>query len=118
VLREIDRYRVRRLWRVVLAIAMALTPWTVYLLQQNERLKIVYEVNALRSELARLQKEERRLNVQRARLESLAPIETWALRRHGLDRPDNEHVFVVRDARPESEELTDLAPTDAGKAAP
>jgi hypothetical protein len=104
VLREIDSRRVRRLWRVVLAITMALTPWTVYLLQQNERLKIVYEVNALRLELARLQKEERRLNVQRARLESLAPIERWALRSHGLTRPGAEFVFVALDAEPESEE--------------
>ncbi len=104
VLREIDNHRVRRLWRVVLAIAMALTPWTVYLLQQNERLKIVYEVNALRSELVQLQEVERRLKVERARLESLAPIERWAVRSHGLIRPAADFVFVASDGKPESED--------------
>jgi hypothetical protein len=112
VLREIDSHRVRRLWRVALAIAMALTPWTVYLLQQNERLKIVYEVNALRSEMVRLQEEERRLNVERARLESLAPIERWAVRSHGLTRPGAELVFVAGDGEPESEATEVHTPTE------
>jgi hypothetical protein len=112
VLREIDSHRVRRLWRVVLAIAMALTPWTVYLMQQNERLKIVYEVNALRSELVRLQEEERRLNVERARLESLAPIERWAVRSRGLARPGAEFIFVASDGKPKTEETEVQTPTE------
>jgi cell division protein FtsB len=117
VLCEIDDHRVRRLWRAVLAMAMAVTPWAVYLLQQNERLTVAYEVEALKSEIATLQREERSLNMSRAKLGSLAPIERWASRDHGLIRPDCDCVFVVRDADSEPAELLASAPSGAGKAA-
>jgi len=117
VLREIDDRRVRRLWRAVLAMVMAATPWAVYLLQQNERLTVAYEVESLKSEISRLQREERSLNMISARLESLAPIERWASREHGLVRPDCECVFMVRDAEREPTELLAAAPSGAGNAA-
>jgi len=117
VLREIDDRRVRRLWRAVLAMVMAATPWAVYLLQQNERLTVAYEVESLKSEISRLQREERSLNMISARLGSLAPIERWASREHGLVRPDCECVFMVRDAEREPTELLAAAPSGAGNAA-
>jgi hypothetical protein len=117
VMREVDGHRVRRLWRAVLAIAMAATPWAVYLLQQNERLTVAYEVEALKSEIARLQSEERSLHMTRARLGALAPIEHWARRDHGLVRPDCNCVVVVRQADEKPEELLASAPLDADSAA-
>jgi hypothetical protein len=117
VLREVDDHRVRRLWRAALAMAMALTPWAVYLLQQNERLTVAYEVEALKSEIAELQGEERSLNMIRARLGSLAPIERWASRYHGLVRPDCDCVFIVRDDQMEPEELLASAPSGPENAA-
>jgi hypothetical protein len=117
VLHEIDDRRVRRLWRAVLAMVMAATPWAVYLLQQNERLTVAYEVESLKSEISRLQREERSLNMISARLGSLAPIERWASREHGLVRPDCDCVFMVRDAEREPTELLAAAPSGADKAA-
>ena len=117
VMREVDDHRVRRLWRAALAMAMALTPWAVYLLQQNERLTVAYEVEALQSEIAELQREERSLNMIRASLGSLAPIERWARRDHGLVRPDCDCVFVVRENQMETEELLASAPSGPGSAA-
>jgi hypothetical protein len=116
VLREVDDHRVRRLWRAVLAMAMAATPWAVYLLQQNERLTVAYEVEALKSEIALLQREERSLNMTRASLGSLAPIERWANRHHGLVSPGCDCVFVVHDSDLKPEELLASAPSGTGKA--
>ena len=117
VLHEIDDRSVRRLWRAVLAMVMAATPWAVYLLQQNERLTVAYEVESLKSEISRLQREERSLTMISARLGSLAPIERWASREHGLVRPDCECVFVVHDAEREPTELLAAAPPGAENAA-
>lgn len=104
VLREIDDRRVRRLGRLVLVMAVATAPMAVYLLQQNESLKLVYELNAVRAEQDRLIEEERRLSLERARLESLERIERWAERKHGLTRPAPGGVVVVRAPEPAQEE--------------
>jgi hypothetical protein len=117
VMREVDGNRVRRLWRAVLAMAMAATPWAVYLLQQNERLTVAYEVEALKSQLTQLQKEERSLNMTRAHLGSLAPIERWAGRVHGLVLPECDCVIVVHEDGQASEELLASAPSGASRAA-
>jgi len=95
VLREIDDRRVRRLWRLVLSMVVAAAPMAVYVLQQNESLKLMYEVNALRAEREQLLTEERLLRTEKTRLESLARIERWALEEHGLVLPDDGLVLVV-----------------------
>jgi cell division protein FtsL len=109
------RNRTRRLWRTVLAIAVAAAPTAVYLVQQNESLKIRYEVNNLHAERERLLREERRLSLEQARLESLARIETWARRDYGLIQPGDGSVVVVPAPEPEAGELVASAPQNASK---
>jgi cell division protein FtsL len=116
VQREIDDRRVRRMGRIVLSLVVAAAPTAIYLLQQNETLKVVYELNSLRSEQERLSKEERRLNLERARLESLARIGSWAARKQGLVRPEPEDVVVVRAEEAEAAELVASAPGKGTKA--
>jgi cell division protein FtsL len=110
VLREIDDRRVRRLGRVVLAMAVAAAPTAVYLVQQNESLEIRYEVNELRARRELLLKQERRLSLEQARLESLTSIESWAKSKHGMIQPGAESVVVVPAPEPEAGELVASAP--------
>jgi len=115
VLREIDDRRVRRLWRLVLSIVVAAAPMAVWVLQQNESLKLSYEINALRAEREQLLTEERRLNAEKTRLESLARVERWALEEHGLVLPDGEAVVVVPAPEAEAGALLASAPQGAEK---
>ena len=115
VLREIDDRRVRRLWRLVLSMVVAAAPMAVYVLQQNESLKLSYEINALRAEREQLLTEERRLNVEKTRLESLARVERWALEERGLVLPDGEIVVVIPGSEAETGELLAAAPRGAAK---
>jgi len=110
VLREIDDRRVRRLWRLVLTIVVAAAPMAVYVLQQNESLRLRYEVNALRAEREQLLNEERLLNAEKTRLESLARIERWAFEERGLVLPDEGAVVVVSEPGGEAPELLASAP--------
>jgi hypothetical protein len=96
LVRETDDYRVRSLWRTLLAVMVALAPTAVYLIEQNECVKISYEVNDLVGEHESLVKQEQELKVEKTRLESLADIERWALRERGLRQPEPEDVVVVR----------------------
>jgi cell division protein FtsL len=105
VLREIDDRHVRRLGRVVLSIVVALAPTAVYLLQHNESVKIAYEVNDLRAERDRLVTEERRLILEKARLESLARVERWATRQNRMIQPGEGAVVVVPSPEPDAGEL-------------
>jgi len=115
VLREIDDRRVRRLWRLVLSMVVAAAPMAVYVLQQNESLKLSYEINALRAEREQLLTEERRLNVEKTRLESLARVESWALEERGLVLPDGEIVVVVPGPKAEAGALMASTPEGAAK---
>lgn len=115
VLREIDDRRVRRMWRLVLSMVVAAAPMAVYVLQQNESLKLSYEVNALRAERERLLTEERVLSVEKNRLESLARIERWALEECGLVLPDDGIVVVVPELEAEAGDLMAAAPQGAEK---
>jgi cell division protein FtsL len=115
VLREIDDRHVRRLWRLVLSMVVAAAPMAVYVLQQNESLKLVYEINALRAERERLLTEERRLNVEKTELESLARIERWALQERDLVLPDGDFVVVVPAAETETGALVASGPQGVAK---
>jgi len=110
VTREIDDRRVRRLWRLVLSMVVAAAPMAVYVLQQNESLKLMYEVNALRAEREQLLTEERLLRTEKTRLESLASVERWALDEDGLVLPEDGTVLVVPQPDSAAGELMASAP--------
>jgi len=114
LVRERDEQRVRWLWRMLAALVAALAPAGTFLLQSNECLQISYSVNTLRDEHEMLVKQERRLRFERARLESLPRIESWAVRKHGLTRPAPEKVVVVSGpATPDEGDLMARAPARA-----
>jgi cell division protein FtsL len=96
---------VRLLWIMLLAIVVALAPGGVYMLLQSQCLELAYEIGDLRSENERLTEEQRRLTVQRARLESLPKIEAWAHRRKGLAQPAPEKVVVLQPESTQTEGL-------------
>jgi cell division protein FtsL len=110
VTREIDDRRVRRLARVVLALAVAAAPTAFYLVQQNECLKIRYEVNDLLEQRDLLLKEERRLSLEQASLESLWGVERWAKRKHGMIQPGAGSVVILPAPEPEAGDLVASAP--------
>jgi cell division protein FtsL len=104
IAREVDHERARWLWGVFVAMLLAAAPFAAYLLEQNECLRLSYKASALRQQREQLLEQERRLRMQRASLESLDKIESWAVGRHGLVHPSPEQVVVVRRAPPGSAE--------------
>ncbi len=115
LVRETDPYRVRSLWRTLLAAIVALAPTAVFLLEQNECMKISYEVNDLAVAHETLVKQEQELKVEKTRLESLADIEHWALRERGLRQPEPGNVIVVRSVQSEPLELVAHGSSDADR---
>ena len=105
VTREVDHHRARWLWGLLLGFVLASAPSAAYLLQQNECLRMSYEVNRLRTEQERLIELQRRLGMRRDMLESLESIEAWAVRRHGLAHPVPGQVIVVRETTPQRSDL-------------
>ena len=94
--REPDVQRTRALWRALLALVVAALPAGIYLLQQNECLKLTYAVSELRAQQSELAEEERRLVSRHAGLEALTRVEDWA-ENNGLERPQPGSVRVLRD---------------------
>ena len=104
LVREPDGRGARSLWRALGGLAIALSPAVVCVVQQNECLRVAYELSTARTEQETLRKEEQRLRVERARLESYARIEAWALDERGLAAPMARQVIVLPvgdDAEPE-----------------
>jgi hypothetical protein len=108
VAREVDRDRARWLWGAFVAMLLAAAPFAVYLLEQNECLRLSYEASALRQRHEALREQERRLRVERAERESFAEIESWAARHRGLIHPSSEQVLVVRRSPPGPHEVRAL----------
>ena len=77
--REPDERRNRSLWSLLLWMLVAVAPLAYYLHQQNECLKLNYELGDLRVEREHMAETERRLRAERATLESLEQIERWAI---------------------------------------
>ena len=113
LVRETDGHHMRSLWRTLLAVVIALAPTAVYLVEQNECMKISYEVHDLAVAHEDLVKQEQELKVEKPRLESLADIESWALRERGLRQPEPHDVIVVRSGHREPIELVASAPNEA-----
>ncbi len=104
VVREVDHQRGRLAWCLLLGIALAVVPSAACLLQQNECLKLTYQIAALRTEQERLLEQQRRLRAEIASRQSLDSIEEWA-GRNGLIRPSSHEAVVVRHASSERVEL-------------
>ena len=95
VAREVDRDRAQWIWGLFLALLLAAAPFAVYMLEQNECLRLSYKASALAQERERLIEIERRLRMEREAQQRLATIEAWALNRRGLVHPSSEQRVVV-----------------------
>lgn len=104
LVRERDKGRVRRLWKLALGMVIAFGPVATFLVNQNECLQIRYQVGRLESQRDRLEEQERLLRLDAARLEALERIERWAAKRRDLVKPGADGTVVV--------ELAPAAPTD------
>lgn len=110
IVRERDERRARWLWGLLFAIVAALVPAACLIVLQAECLALSYEVNDLRSRHEALTAEGRQLQLERARLASLARIENWADGEPDLVRPDTENIIVVVGNAPGTGSLLARAP--------
>jgi hypothetical protein len=93
--REVDNRHARWVIKVVLGVAIALSPLAVYLLQTMSYVETSYAIEDLRGHETRLINAERRLNIDRAVIESLPVVEKRAAEELGLEHPEVGHVIVV-----------------------
>jgi hypothetical protein len=105
LVRETDGRRVRSLWKALLAVVVAIAPTAAYLVQQNQCVKLSYQVADLEVAHEQLVKQELELRAERARLEVLQDIERWALTQRGLNQPASGDVVIVRIDRSRSSAL-------------
>jgi len=66
LVRERDVRRARWLWGLLLGIMAAVAPFTIYLLQQMDHVRVRYKIEELRSQHERLVEMEQRLRIERA----------------------------------------------------
>ena len=93
--REVDNRHARWVWKVALGVAIALTPFAVYLLQTMHYVQTSYAIEDLRIRESRLFEAERKLRIERAMLESLPAVEERAGRDLGLEHAQATRVVVV-----------------------
>jgi len=110
--REPDRARTRGLAVILLWMAAAVAPLTVYLVQQMEYVRVRYEIEELRAHRDRLAEAEQRLRIERARLTSPARVERCAVNDLGLVNPPPSRVVVLARTTPGSEGLVARAPVE------
>lgn len=95
LLRDVDSRRERWVWKVAFGVALALTPFAAYLLQTMAYVQTSYAIEELRAQESRLQEADRRLRIEKARLEALPAVEARAARDLGLVHPPPGHMVVV-----------------------
>jgi hypothetical protein len=93
--REVDNRHARWVWKVVLGVAIAVTPFAVYLLQTMTFVQTSYAIEELRVQEVRLFEAERKLRVEKAMLESLPSVEDRAGGELGLEHAPASRVIVV-----------------------
>lgn len=93
--REVDNRHARWVFKLVLAIAFALTPLAVYLLQTMSYVETSYAIEDLRGREARTIESEHRLIIEKAVLQSLPAVEKRAGAQLGLERAPATHLVVV-----------------------
>jgi hypothetical protein len=87
----VDNRHARWVFKLVLAIAFALTPLAVYLLQTMSYVETSYAIEDLRGREARTIESEHRLIIEKAVLQSLPAVEKRAGAQLGLERAPDEH---------------------------
>jgi cell division protein FtsL len=95
VVRERDIALTRRLSVLLLWMAAAVAPFTFYLVQQMEYVRVRYKIEELRAQRDRLVEAEQRLRIERAGLTSPARVERSAIRKLGLVNPPPTRVVVI-----------------------
>ena len=98
LVREHDVPKTRRMLAWIGGALFSLTPFVFYLWQQIDYVHVRYRIEELRTQHARLVEAERRLCMERATLEALPRVETWA-RGEGLAHPATDKAVVVRRIR-------------------
>ena len=93
--REVDNRHARWVFKVVLGVAIALTPLGVYLLQTMSYVETSYAIEDLRGQEARLVDAERRLTIEKALMESLPAVEQRAGSQLKLEHPTAANMIVV-----------------------
>ena len=93
--REVDNRHARWILKVVVGVAIALTPLAVYLLQTMSYVETSYAIEDLRGREAKLTDAERRLSIEKAVGESLPVVEKRAGASLGLEHAPAAHVIVV-----------------------
>jgi len=99
VVLETDEREVRTHLRTLGVFILAIIPAVFYVVATNQARQVSYELTEVQIDYERLVKEERELATERARLESLRDIESWALEQRGLGAPAPEAVVVCRTGR-------------------
>lgn len=95
VVRERDVALTRRLSVVLLWMAVAVAPFTFYLVQQMEYVRVRYKIEELRAQHDRLVEAEQRLRIERAELTSPDRVERSAIRKLNLVNPPPTRVAVI-----------------------
>ena len=96
VVLETDEREVRTHLRTLAVFALALVPAVFYVVATNHTRQVSYELTEAQLGAERLMKEERELATERARLESLRGVESWAVEAQGLGAPPPEDVVVCK----------------------
>ena len=95
VAREVDQQRLRWIWGLVAAVALAASPFAFHVLEKNECVSLSYEVNRLHDEQEQLIETERRLSMRRTADESLDAAEAWVKVQGEMVRPLPRQVVVL-----------------------
>lgn len=110
LVRQRDIRRTRWLSGLLLGIVVAVAPFTVYLLQQMEYVRVRYKIEELRTQQNRLVEMEQRLRIDRASLQTPSRVESRAVRELGLIHPSPYEVVVVHRPAPGHGSLVARAP--------
>jgi cell division protein FtsL len=95
LVRERDVALTRRFLVLLLWMAAAVAPFTFYLVQQMEFVRVRYKIEELRAQRDRLMEAEQRLRIERAGLTAPARVERSAIRNLGLVNPPATRVVVI-----------------------
>ena len=95
--RESDRHRLRAMLTGVLAAGVLVTLVLGLVGLRMQQVRLSYRLDALRTARTQAEESNRRLNVEKASLQSLARIEVEARARFGMVAPTQQQVQLARE---------------------